>query len=62
MFFVILIVSIPSIVSDAVFGLNGTKPLDGATLFDSYMEMSDAVSEIVDGAYDRSLAEVEMNH
>lgn len=59
MFFVILIVSIPSIVSDAVFGLNGTKPLDGATLFDSYMEMSDAVSEIVDGAYDRSLAEVE---
>lgn len=59
LFFVILIVSIPSIVSDAVFGINGTKPLDGATLTDSYIEMSEAVSEIVDGAYDQSLAEVE---
>ena len=33
LFFLVLIVSLPSIVTNSVFGLDGNKPLDGATLW-----------------------------
>lgn len=56
---VILICSIPSIVLDNVFGLNGVPPAEGATLESSYVEMSDAVSAVIDAGYDHSLARVE---
>lgn len=56
---VILICSIPSIVLDNVFGLNGVPPAEGATLESSYAEMSDAVSAVIDAGYDHSLARVE---
>ena len=55
----ILICSIPSIVLDSVFGLNGVPPAEGATLESSYAEMSDAVSTVIDAGYDHSLARVE---
>lgn len=54
-----MIVSLPSIVADSVFGLSGTQPAEDATLLSSYTEMAEAVSDVVDGAYDLSLSEVE---
>ena len=58
-FLVVMIVSLPSIVANSVFGLDGTEPAEDATLMSSYTEMADAVSDIVDAGYDLSLAEVE---
>ncbi len=59
LFFIILIVSLPTIVSNDVFGLDGNKPSDDVTLMSSYTEMADAVSDVVDEGYDYSLAYVE---
>ena len=56
---IVLIVSLPSIVTESVFGLNGTQPDPDATLESSYSEMSDVVSEVIDNAYDLSLSRVE---
>ena len=56
---VTLICSLPSIVLDSVFGLNGTQPDPNATLESSYSEMSDVVSGVIDDAYDLSLNRVE---
>ena len=56
---IVLIVSLPSIVTESVFGLNGTQPDPNATLESSYSEMSDVVSEVIDNAYDLSLNRVE---
>ena len=58
-FLIVMIVSLPSIVADSVFGLSGTQPAEDATLLSSYTEMAEAVSDVVDGAYDLSLSEVE---
>lgn len=56
---IVLIVSLPSIVTDPIFGLNGIAPDPDATLESTYAEMADAVSIAVEGGYDQSLAEVE---
>ena len=58
-FLIVMIVSLPSIVADSVFGLSGTQPAEDATLLSSYTEMAEAVSDVMDGAYDLSLSEVE---
>ncbi|MGM9602684.1 MAG: NlpC/P60 family protein [Faecousia sp.] len=58
-FLIVMIVSLPSIVADSIFGLSGTQPAEDATLLSSYTEMAEEVSNVVDGAYDLSLAEVE---
>ena len=54
-----LVVSLPSIVSNSIFGLDGTKPAEGATLQGKYDELAEAVSAVVDDAYDQALAKVE---
>ena len=56
---IILVVSLPSIVTESVFGLNGTQPDPNATLESSYSGMSDVVSGVIDDAYDLSLNRVE---
>ena len=56
---IILVVSLPSIVTESVFVLNGTQPDPNATLESSYSEMSDVVSGVIDDAYDLSLNRVE---
>ncbi len=56
---VVLICSLPSIVTGSVFGLDGTAPDPNATLESSYSEMADAVSAVIDAGYDLSLARVE---
>ena len=54
-----LVVSLPSVVTDSILGLNGTKPAEGATLRGRYEELAEAVSAVVDAAYDQALAKVE---
>lgn len=56
---VILICSLPGVVLNSVFGLNGTPPVEGATLETSYSELSSVVSAVIDAGYDQSLARVE---
>lgn len=59
LFLIVMIVSLPSIVSNSIFGLDGTKPLESATLLDTYSELSEVISDVVDDGYDLSLTKVE---
>lgn len=59
LFLIVMVVSLPSIVSNSVFGMDGVQPAEGATLESAYAEMADAVSRVVNGGYDLSLAKVE---
>lgn len=59
LFLITMIVSLPTIVSNSIFGLDGTKPSSDATLMSTYTEMADAVSQVVDEGYDQSLSYVE---
>ncbi len=56
LFLITMIVSLPTIVSNSIFGLDGTKPTEGATLMSAYTEMSGAVSGVVDEGYNQSLS------
>ena len=58
-FFIVLIVSLPSIVTDSVFGTNGTKPAEGATIDSSYNELVPVVSEVIKNGYNTSFSKVE---
>ena len=59
LFLITMIVSLPTIISNSIFGLDGTKPAEGATLMSAYTEMSGAVSDVVDEGYNQSLAYVD---
>ncbi len=59
LFLIVMIVSLPSIVSNSIFGLDGTPPVEGASLQGTYSELSQVVSDVVDAGYDTSLARVE---
>ena len=59
LFLITMIVSLPTIVSNSIFGLDGTKPAEGATLMSAYTEMSGAVSDVVDEGYNQSLSHVD---
>ncbi len=59
LFLIVMIVSLPSIVSNSIFGLDGTPPVEGASLQGTYSELSEVVSDVVDAGYDTSLARVE---
>lgn len=54
-----MIVSLPTIVSNRIFGLDGTQPTEGATLTAAYSEMADAVTSVVNDGRDQALAKVE---
>ena len=56
---IVLVVALPSIVTESVFGLNGTMPDPNATLESSYTEMAQIVADAVAMGYDQSLARVE---
>ena len=51
---IILIISLPSIVSNGILGLDGVQPADDATLLATYNEMAG----VVDDGYNQALAEV----
>ena len=58
-FFIVLIVSLPSIVTNNIFGLDGTQPVEGMTLDSSYTQMEQVVSNVIEAAYQTSLSRVE---
>ena len=59
LFIVIMIVSLPSVILNTVFGLNGVQPADDITINSAYEEMDRAVTRVIKDAYDASIAEVE---
>lgn len=56
---IVLIVSLPSIVTNSVFGLDGVQPVADATLQAAFSELSGDVSGAVDDGYNNALARVE---
>lgn len=59
LFLIVMVVSLPSVVFNSIFGLDGNKPVEGATPAAVYAEMAGAVSDVVDDGYNQSLARVE---
>lgn len=59
LFFVVMIVSLPTVVSNSVLGLDGEKPVEGATLELKYEELAEAIAEVIAKGYNSSLNEVE---
>ena len=59
LFLIVMIVSLPSIVFNSIFGLDGNKPIEGVTPTAVYAEMAGAVSDVVDDGYSQALAKVE---
>ena len=57
--FVILIVSLPTVVTNRLFGLDGERIDESATLLSAYTEMSDAVTDAIDAGYDAAMDRVE---
>lgn len=54
-----MIVSLPTIVTNSIFGLDGTQPADGATLSATYSELTGTVSDVVSSGYELSVAKVD---
>ena len=59
LFLIVMVVSLPSVVFNSIFGLDGNKPAEGITPTAVYAEMAGAVSDVVDEGYNQSLARVE---
>lgn len=58
-FLIVLVISLPSIIFNSIFGLDGKKPAPDATPYSVYGEMSQAVSGVVENAYRESLDKAE---
>lgn len=56
---VVMLVSLPSVVTNEVFGLNGAVPAPDATMLSAYTSMAGLVSDAVQEGYDASMARVE---
>lgn len=59
LFLIVMVVSLPSIVFNSIFGLDGNKPAENVTPTVVYTEMAGAVSDVVDDGYNQALARVE---
>ncbi len=59
LFFVILLVSLPGIVTNDIFGLDGTLSGEDMTLSDTYKDLAEAVDEVIKEGYDLSYSKVE---
>lgn len=59
LFLIVMVVSLPSIVFNSIFGLDGNKPAADVTPTAVYAEMAGAVSDVVDDGYNQALAKVE---
>ena len=59
LFLIVMVVSLPSIVFNSIFGLDGNKPGEDVTPTAVYAEMAGAVSDVVDDGYNQALAKVE---
>lgn len=59
LFIIILVVSLPAVVSDSIFGLDGVQPAEDVSLSDIYTELADSVSAVIDSGYNLSLRRVD---
>lgn len=59
LFLIVLIASLPSIIGNAIFGTDGTTPVEGTTIVSTYNDLADTVSASVDTGYNASMAKVE---
>lgn len=59
LFLIVMVVSLPSIIFNSIFGLDGNKPAENVTPTAVYAEMSGSVSDVVDDGYNQALAKVE---
>lgn len=57
--FVVAIISLPSIVTNSLFGLDGNPGADGTTLLAVYTEMAGAVTDVIEQGHEMALAKVE---
>lgn len=55
-FLIVMVVSLPSIIFDSIFGSDSTPPVENATVTSVYADMSDSVSAIVESGYQQSMA------
>lgn len=58
-FLITMIVSLPSIIMDYIFGSDSVPPTEGATITSTYDELATDVSAVIQIGYDTSMAEVE---
>ena len=58
-FLITVIVSLPSIIMDYIFGTDSAPPTEGATITSTYDDLSVEVSAIIQTGYDTSMAKVE---
>ena len=54
-----MIVSLPSIIMDSIFGTNGTQPVEGVTITSVYDSLVVDVSNAVENGYNTSMSKVE---
>lgn len=57
--FVVMLTSLPTIVTKSVFGLDGAKVTDGASINSSFTHLTEVVNTIIDQGYNQALAKVE---
>lgn len=57
--FIVAIISLPSIVTNSLFGLDGNPGASGTTLLSSYTEMAGAVTDAIEAGHEAALARVE---
>lgn len=58
-FLVVMVVSLPSIISDSIFGSDSAPPVENATVASVYADMTDSVSSVIESGYLLSLAQVD---
>ena len=59
LFIIIMVVSLPTIITNSIFGLDGTEPVAGTSLNSSYTDMAQTVSNVIESGYNSSLSRVE---
>lgn len=58
-FLIVIIVSLPSIIWDYLFGTDDSPPVQNVSITDVYNEMADAVSVVINEGLEHSMSEVE---
>lgn len=59
LFLIVMVVSLPTIVTNSIFGLDGNQPVAGVTINTAYTDMEQAVTDIVKEGYDASMSRVD---
>lgn len=58
-FLIVLVVSLPSIITGSIFGTDSSPPVQGATINQTYEDLAGPVSDVIREGYDISFSKVE---